>query len=87
MWSKSKEFSASDRCAVTLTFARAASPEAGSGWPMLDLVDPINKGSRFDWQNTETMPFTSCGSPTCVESRYKTCVVFWGSEVVLIEKE
>lgn len=30
------------------TFARAASPEAGSGWPMLDLVDPISKGSRFD---------------------------------------
>lgn len=49
------------------TFARAASPEAGSGWPMLDLVEPISRGSRFDSQKTLTMPFTSCGSPTCVD--------------------
>ena len=30
------------------TLARAAIPEAGSGWPMLDLVEPISRGSRCD---------------------------------------
>lgn len=52
---------------ATLTFAMAARPEAGSGWPMLDFVEPISRGSRFDWQNTLTMPFTSCGSPTYMQ--------------------
>ncbi len=47
------------------TLARAANPDAGSGCPMLDLVEPIKRGSLCDWQNTLTMPFTSWGSPTC----------------------
>lgn len=34
---------------------------------MLDLVEPISRGSRLDSQKTLTMPFTSCGSPTCVD--------------------
>lgn len=42
----------------------AARPEAGSGCPMLDFVEPMRRGSLSDWQNTPTMPFTSCGSPT-----------------------
>lgn len=59
--------SAEIRQTVQHTFAMAARPEAGSGWPMLDFVEPISRGSRFDWQNTLTMPFTSCGSPTYMQ--------------------
>lgn len=47
------------------TLASAASPEAGSGCPMFDFVDPISKGSRRVVQRARSMPFSSWGSPTC----------------------
>lgn len=50
-----------------LTLARAASPEAGSGCPMLDLVDPINRGPWREAHRARTMLFSSWGSPTCGE--------------------
>lgn len=52
-------------CNLSLTFTKAAKPEAGSGWPILDLVEPMSRGFCLVWQNTVTIPFTSCGSPTC----------------------
>lgn len=62
------------------TFARAAKPEAGSGWPIFDLVEPISKGSRSDWQNTPTMPLTSCGSPTCRRKKWRINSVAFNSK-------
>lgn len=47
-----------------LTLARAASPEAGSGCPMLDFVEPISRGSRRVLQRARSMLFSSWGSPT-----------------------
>lgn len=47
------------------TLASAASPEAGSGCPMFDFVDPISSGSRRVVQRARSMPFSSWGSPTC----------------------
>lgn len=54
-----------------LTLARAARPEAGSAWPMLDLMEPMSRGSRSVSQKTAAMPFTSCGSPTCMQRAEK----------------
>lgn len=48
-----------------LTLVRAASPEAGSGCPMLDFVDPINRGPWREAHRDRVMPFSSWGSPTC----------------------
>lgn len=47
------------------TLASAASPEAGSGCPMFDLVDPISRGSWRVAHSARSMPFSSWGSPTC----------------------
>lgn len=47
------------------TLASAASPEAGSGCPMFDLVDPISRGSWRAAHSARSMPFSSWGSPTC----------------------
>lgn len=46
------------------TLASAASPEAGSGCPMLDLVEPTSRGSLREAHKARTMPFSSWGSPT-----------------------
>lgn len=48
------------------TLASAASPEAGSGCPMFDLVDPISRGPWRLPHRACTMPFSSSGSPTLV---------------------
>lgn len=47
------------------TLARAASPETGSGCPMLDLVEPTSSGSWRVAHRARAMPFSSWGSPTC----------------------
>ncbi|RNA09383.1 hypothetical protein BpHYR1_003557 [Brachionus plicatilis] len=47
-------------------FDSAARPEAGSGCPMLDFVEPISKGLALFLLNMSAMAFSSCGSPALV---------------------
>lgn len=46
------------------TLTSAASPAAGSGCPMLDLVEPTSRGSLRLAHRARAMPFSSWGSPT-----------------------
>ena len=50
-------------------FVTPANPEAGSGWPILDLTDPIRSGGEPGGrreQKTSVIEFNSSGSPAFV---------------------
>ena len=63
---------------IRTTLARAARPDDASQWPMLDLTEPIRRGSSGvrSLQNMLAIPLTSSGSPTFVPvpwaSKYST---------------
>lgn len=65
LWAEAQEAAAGWLQTSPPTLASAASPEAGSGCPMFDLVDPISRGSWRVAHRARTTPFSSWGSPTC----------------------